>query len=56
MMKKKNIMNYQKINNKCWNELKENLLTYAEYEKIMHQIIMNWCEELYYIFGLKKID
>ena len=50
-MKKKNTTNYQKINNECWKKLKENLLIYSQYEKIMYKIIMNWCEELYYIYN-----
>lgn len=55
-MKKKNTMNYQKINNECWKELKENILTYSQYEKIMYQIIMNWCEELYYTYAVEEIN
>ena len=48
------MMNYQKINNECWGVLKENLLTYSQYEKIMYKIIKNWCEEIYYMYEMNK--
>ena len=43
-------MNYEKINQECWKELRDNLLEYAEYEKLMFTFIRNFCEDLYYIY------
>ena len=44
------LMNYEKINQECWKELRDNLLKYAEYEKLMFTFIHHFCEDLYYIY------
>ena len=49
-------MNYLKINNECWRELEKELLTYAEYEKQMTQIIRNYCTEIFYIYEKEKYN
>ena len=47
-------MNYHKINNETWKQLEKELLTYAEYEKQMTQIIRNYCTEIFYIYEKEK--